>query len=175
MTLKDLVLKALEGIDVEDLLNEDAATAKEKNEDAARILEEKRRKDRERQQRHRANKKETEAKEEPAMNEPEEDYAAKYADKSAVELFKLCKARKMSTVEQRKPQKYYIDMLVEQDHKEAAAKAEQEALEDDGWGEDEEEAEEKPAKKSPAKKASKTAKKADPEPAEDDDDGEWEI
>lgn len=98
-----------------------------------------------------------------------EESGDEYEGKSAVELYKLCKQRKIKA-EQKKPAKYYIGLLKKADE-EAAAEAE----EDEEWDDDEEEA---PAKKAPAKKApakvKKAAKKAEPEEADDDDD-EWEI
>lgn len=98
-----------------------------------------------------------------------EESGDEYEGKSAVELYKLCKQRKIKA-EQKKPAKYYIGLLKKADE-EAAAEAE----EDEEWDDDEEEA---PAKKAPAKKApakvKKAAKKAEPEEADDDDD-EWDI
>lgn len=98
-----------------------------------------------------------------------EESGDEYEGKSAVELYKLCKQRKIKA-EQKKSAKYYIGLLKKADE-EAAAEAE----EDEEWDDDEEEA---PAKKAPAKKApakvKKAAKKAEPEEADDDDD-EWEI
>lgn len=103
-----------------------------------------------------------------------EESGDEYEGKSAVELYKLCKQRKIKA-EQKKPAKYYIGLLKKADE-EAAAEAEaDDAEEDEEWDDDEEEA---PAKKAPAKKApakvKKAAKKAEPEEADDDDD-EWEI
>lgn len=101
-----------------------------------------------------------------------------YEGKSAVELYKLCKQRKIKA-EQKKPAKYYVGLLKKAD--EAAAAEEAEAEEDEEW-DDEDEAPKKSAKKAPAKKAEKkapakkAAKKAEPEEADDDDDDdEWEI
>lgn len=106
-----------------------------------------------------------------------EESGDEYEGKSAVELYKLCKQRKIKA-EQKKPAKYYIGLLKKADE-EAAAEAEaDDAEEDEEWDDDEEEAPKKSAKKAPAKKApangKKTAKKAEPEEADDDDD-EWEI
>jgi hypothetical protein len=112
--------------------------------------------------------------------QPEEDETeeSKYEGKSAVELYKLCKTRKLK-VEQKKPVKYYIAELEKADAAEEKAKAaktkakKKEAEEDEAEWDDEEEDE---APKKPAKKASKPAKKAaKEEEADDDDDDEWEI
>lgn len=112
-----------------------------------------------------------------------EESGDEYEGKSAVELYKLCKQRKIKA-EQKKPAKYYIGILKKADE-EAAAEAEvDDAEEDEEWDDDEEEAPKKSAKKAPAKKApakgKKAAKKAEPEEADDDadaddDDDEWEI
>lgn len=112
-----------------------------------------------------------------------EESGDEYEGKSAVELYKLCKQRKIKA-EQKKPAKYYIGLLKKADE-EAAAEAEaDDAEEDEEWDDDEEEAPKKSAKKAPAKKApakgKKVAKKAEPEEADDDadaddDDDEWEI
>lgn len=114
----------------------------------------------------------------------EDDTDDGYEGKSAVELYKLCKQRKIKA-EQKKPAKYYIGLLKKADE-EAAAEAEAEdAEEDEEWDDEEEEAPKKAAKKAPAKKAAakpakKAAKKSEPEDADDedaddDDDEEWEI
>lgn len=112
-----------------------------------------------------------------------EESGDEYDGKSAVELYKLCKQRKIKA-EQKKPAKYYIGLLKKADE-EAAAEAEaDDAEEDEEWDDDEEEAPKKSVKKAPAKKApakgKKAAKKAEPEEADDDadaddDDDEWEI
>lgn len=112
-----------------------------------------------------------------------EESGDEYDGKSAVELYKLCKQRKIKA-EQKKPAKYYIGLLKKADE-EAAAEAEaDDAEEDEEWDDDEEETPKKSAKKAPAKKApakgKKAAKKAEPEEADDDadaddDDDEWEI
>lgn len=114
----------------------------------------------------------------------EDDTDDGYEGKSAVELYKLCKQRKIKA-EQKKPAKYYIGLLKKADE-EAAAEAEaKDAEEDEEWDDEEEEAPKKAAKKAPAKKAAakpakKAAKKSEPEDADDedaddDDDEEWEI
>lgn len=110
-----------------------------------------------------------------------EESGDEYDGKSAVELYKLCKHRKIKA-EQKKPAKYYIGLLKKADE-EAATEAEvDDAEEDEEWDDDEEEAPKKSAKKAPAKKekaapanGKKAAKKAEPEDADDDDDEEWEI
>ncbi len=105
-----------------------------------------------------------------------------YEGKSAVELYKLCKQRKIKA-EQKKPAKYYVGLLKKADEAAAAEAEEAEAEEDEEW-DDEDEAPKKSAKKAPAKKAEKkapakgkkAAKKAEPEDDDaDDDDDEWEI
>lgn len=111
----------------------------------------------------------------------EDDTDDGYEGKSAVELYKLCKQRKIKA-EQKKPANYYIGLLKKADE-EAATEAEvDDADEDEEWDDDEEEAPKKPAKKATAKKekaapanGKKAAKKAEPEDADDDDDEEWEI
>ncbi len=109
-----------------------------------------------------------------------EESGDEYEGKSAVELYKLCKQRKIKA-EQKKPAKYYIGLLKKADE-EAAAEAEADDAEDDEeWDDDEEEAPKKSAKKAPAKKAPAKGKKATKKPEEadeddaDDDDDEWEI
>ena len=101
-----------------------------------------------------------------------------YDGKSAMELFKECKARKIKAVP-KKPAKFYADLLTNDDA--AKAKAEAKATEtksdDDDWGDDDEaettKAEDKKASKATVKgNKAKTAKKAEDE-SEDDDD--WDI
>lgn len=123
------------------------------------------------------------------VNEAEDDAddeepGDEYEGKSAVELYKLCKQRKIKA-EQKKPAKYYIGLLKKADE-EAEAEAEEAEAEDDDeeWDEDETPApkkgrgrpkkSEEPAKK-PAKKAAKKAEPEDDDDADDDDDEEWEI
>lgn len=101
-------------------------------------------------------------------SEDDEDVESKnaYEGKSAMELFKECKARKIKAVP-KKPAKYYIDLLVKDDAAKAEADtAEDDAEEPDDWDDDKEEAK-------PAKKAAKPAKTAKKEEASDDDD--WDI
>lgn len=185
MTLKDVVLEALDRVSEEEIgeiikaLSGNVPTKAADEDAAAEKLEQRRKKDRDRQARYRASKadKETKEAEDQTEEEAEEDFAAKYEDKTAPQLFQLCKARKMKTVEPKRKQRYYIDMLVELDKKEAAEKAKQEAeeaeTEDLDWGDEEEE--EKPAKKDPKPARGRGKKKPDPEPETDEDEGEWDI
>lgn len=83
-----------------------------------------------------------------------------YEGKSAMELFKECKARKIKA-EPKKPAKYYVDLLVKDDAAKAKAT---EAESDEDW--DDEEENEKAAPKTPTKKV-----EAEPE----DDDDDWDI
>ena len=62
--------------------------------------------------------------EEPA-EEPEDDGDGEYAGKNAMELFKICKSRKLKA-QPKKPAKYYIDILEKDD----AAKTEEPAADD---------------------------------------------
>lgn len=109
---------------------------------------------------------------EPEQEQPEDENADaeeekpnKYAGKKAMELYSECKKRGIK-VEPRKPAKYYIDLLEENDNDSAE--------EEDDWGEEVEE--EAPA---PAPKQKKTAKaKAKPAPKKEepeDDDDNWDI
>lgn len=108
-----------------------------------------------------------------------EESGDEYDGKSAVELYKLCKQRKIKA-EQKKPAKYYIGLLKKVDE-EAATEAEVDDVEEDEeWDDDEEETPKKSTKKAPVKKAPAKgkAKKAESEEADDDDaddDDEWEI
>lgn len=104
-----------------------------------------------------------------AEGEPEaETEAGGYETMSALDLYKLCKSRKLKAEQKRSP-KYYIGILEKAD-KEAAAEAE---AEDEDWGDAEEET---PAPKAKADKKAKSTPKAKPaEPEEDDDDGDWDI
>lgn len=114
---------------------------------------------------------------EPEDDDEEEAAADEYTGKSAVELFKLCKQRKVKA-EPKKPAKYYIDLLKKDD----AAKAAEESEDDDEeWDDDEEE--EAPPKKSAKTEAKKGTKAEKPAKGgkkqkaaeEDDEDDEWEI
>lgn len=107
-----------------------------------------------------------------------EDEAADYTGMKAMELYKLCKQRKIKA-EAKKPAKYYIDLLKKADAAEA------EDADDEDWEDDEEQEEEAPKKsakkadkKADKKAVKKTAKKSEPEEDEDDDDDdddEWDI
>lgn len=110
-------------------------------------------------------------------DDEEESESTDYSGMKAMELYKLCKQRKIKA-EAKKPAKYYIDLLKKADAAEA------EDVDDEDWEDDEDEVEEapkKPAKaaKKEAKKpaAKKAAKKSEPEDDEDedDDDDEWDI
>lgn len=112
----------------------------------------------------------TEAGEDEAEEDVAEDEAANpYEGKSAMELFKECKARKIKAAP-KKPAKFYVDLLLKDDEAKAAA-TEDEA--DDDWGDEEEaEAPKKEEKKASKGGKAKTAKKAE---AESDDDDDWDI
>lgn len=118
-----------------------------------------------------------EAEDEDVEDEDEES-ATDYTGMKAMELYKLCKQRKIKA-EAKKPAKYYIDLL-----KKADADADEEDADDEDWGDEDDEEEEAPKK--PAKAAKKETKKAAPKKAakksepeddedEDDDDDEWDI
>lgn len=66
--------------------------------------------------------------EEADEDEGEEEEVGKYDGKSAVELFKECKARKIKA-ESKKPAKYYVDLLTKAD----AAKEAEADDDDDDW------------------------------------------
>lgn len=107
----------------------------------------------------------------------EEEAADDYTGKTAIELFKLCKQRKVKA-EPKKPAKYYIDLLKKDD----AAKAAEESEDDDEEWDDDEEEETTPPKKAAKGKTEKTAEKKPAKGAkgkkaaeEDDEDDEWEI
>lgn len=98
-----------------------------------------------------------------------------YEGKSAMELFKECKARKIK-VAPKKPAKFYADLLIKDD----AAKAEDteaESEEDDDWGDEEAEAPKKEDKKAAPKATAKggKAKAAKKTEAESEDDEDWDI
>lgn len=111
--------------------------------------------------------------------EVEEEAENAYKGKSAMELYKLCKSRKIKAAP-KKPAKFYADLLTKDDAKKAKAESKKakEAEDDwDDWGDEEEtETSKKSTKKS--KKAettkAKTTKKAEAE-LEDDDDDDWDI
>lgn len=117
----------------------------------------------------------------PDADEPEEDEEEEstdeYTGKSAVELFKLCKQRKVKA-EPKKPAKYYIDLLKKDD----AAKAAETEDDDEEWDDDEEEETPAPKAKGGKGKTEKAAKAEKPAKGgkkkvaeEDDEDDEWEI
>ena len=93
-----------------------------------------------------------------------------YEGKSAMELFKECKARKIKAAP-KKPAKFYADLLIKDD----AAKAESE--EDDDWGDEEAEVPKKEDKKAAPKASAKggKAKAAKKAEAESEDDEDWDI
>lgn len=96
-----------------------------------------------------------------------------YEGKSAMELFKECKARKIKAAP-KKPAKFYSDLLIKDDAAKAEA-TEAESEEDDDWGDEEAEApkkEDKKASKATAKGGKAKAAKAEAK-AEDDED--WDI
>ena len=94
-----------------------------------------------------------------------------YEGKSAMELFKECKARKIKAAP-KKPAKFYADLLIKDDA--AKAEATEAESEEDDWGDDEEaETPKKEEKKATAKGGkAKDAKKAE---VESDDDEDWDI
>ena len=100
-----------------------------------------------------------------------------YEGKSAMELFKECKARKIKVVP-KKPAKFYADLLIKDDAAKAnATEAEAESDEDDDWGDEEAEAPKKEDKKAAPKESAKggkdkATKKAE---AESEDDEDWDI
>ena len=113
----------------------------------------------------------TEAEAEDAETEDDATEANPYEGKSAIELFKECKARKIKAAP-KKPAKFYADLLIKDDAAKAEA-TEAESEEDDDWGEEEaDEATEVPDKKADKKAASK--KEAKKEETTDDDD-DWDI
>lgn len=90
-----------------------------------------------------------------------------YEGKSAMELFKECKARKIKAAP-KKPAKFYADLLIKDDAAKAEA-TEAESEEDDDWGDEEAEAPKK-EKKAPDKKPAKKAAAKD-----EDEDDDWDI
>lgn len=98
-----------------------------------------------------------------------------YEGKSAMELFKECKARKIKAAP-KKPAKFYADLLIKDDAAKAEA-TEAESEEDDDWGDEEVEAPKKEDKKAAPKASAKggKAKAAKKAEAESDDDEDWDI
>lgn len=118
---------------------------------------------------------EAEAEAEDAEADDDATEANPYEGKSAMELFKECKARKIKAAP-KKPAKFYADLLIKDDAAKAEA-TEAESEEDDDWGNEEAEAPKKEDKKAAPKTAAKggkakAAKKAD---AESEDDEDWDI
>ncbi|MFW5477366.1 MAG: hypothetical protein ACOCO9_00630 [Segatella copri] len=113
----------------------------------------------------------TEAEAEDAEAEDDAAEANPYEGKSAMELFKECKARKIKAVP-KKPAKFYADLLIKDDAAKVKA-TEAESKEDDDWGDKEAEASKKEDKKAAPKGGkAKAAKKAE---AESEDDEDWDI
>ena len=109
----------------------------------------------------------TEAEAEDAEAEDDATEANPYEGKSAMELFKECKARKIKAVP-KKPAKFYADLLIKDDAVKVEA-TEVESEEDDDWGDEEAEAPKK-EKKAPDKKPAKKAAAKD-----EDEDDDWDI
>lgn len=109
--------------------------------------------------------------------EDEDDVAEEqvsYEGMSAVELYKLCKSRKIKA-DPKKPAKYYIGLLKKAD--EAAAQAEDDA-EDEDWDDEEEEApapKVKGGSKSDKPATKPTTKGKASKPAKEEDDEDWDI
>lgn len=108
----------------------------------------------------------TKAEAEDIEAEDEDDVAETnpYEGKSAMELFKECKARKIKAVP-KKPAKFYVDLLLKDD----ATKAAEAESEDDDWGDEKAKAPKKEDKKAAPKAAAKKAE------AESEDDDDWDI
>lgn len=153
--------------DVEEATDEVAEAQEDENKE-----DRKRRIDRERQQRKREKDRAVKEAEEASEGE-DEPTTGKYDEIGAVELFKICKKRGL-TVQPKKAQRYYIDILEAADQEEAKKNEEPEEDEED-WGDDDEPKKEEKSSKtrkgSSAKKSS--AKKPDPEPEDDEED--WNI
>ena len=116
----------------------------------------------------------TEAEAEDAEAEDDATEANPYEGKSAMELFKECKARKIKAAP-KKPAKFYADLLIKDDAAKAEA-TEAESEEDDDWGDEEAEAPKKEDKKAAPKASAKggKAKAAKKDETESDDD-DWDI
>lgn len=110
---------------------------------------------------------EVEEAEEDGWEDEAEEVKDPYEGKTAVELFKMCKSRKIKA-QAKKSTKYYVDLLKKAD-------AAEEESDDEDW----EELEEEPVKtpKKQTKKPAKTKKNVEPEPEDDDDDDDddWDI
>lgn len=111
---------------------------------------------------------------EDAEAEDDATEANPYEGKSAMELFKECKARKIK-VAPKKPAKFYADLLIKDDA--AKAEATEAESEDDDWGDEEAEAPKKEDKKAAPKASAKggKAKAAKKAEAESEDDDDWDI
>lgn len=107
--------------------------------------------------------------------ETEDVEANSYEGKSAMELFKECKARKIKAAP-KKPAKFYADLLIKDDAAKAEA-TEAESEEDDDWGDEEAETPKKEDKKAAPKASAKggKAKAAKKAEAESEDDEDWDI
>lgn len=112
---------------------------------------------------------------EDAEAEDDATEANPYEGKSAMELFKECKARKIKAAP-KKPAKFYADLLIKDDAAKAEA-TEAESEEDDDWGDEEVEAPKKEDKKAAPKASAKggKAKAAKKAEAESEDDEDWDI
>ena len=117
----------------------------------------------------------TEAEAEDAEAEDDATEANPYEGKSAMELFKECKARKIKAAP-KKPAKFYADLLIKDDAAKAEA-TEAESEEDDDWGDEEAEAPKKEDKKAAPKASAKggKAKATKKAEAESEDDEDWDI
>ena len=116
----------------------------------------------------------TEAEAEDAEAEDDATEANPYEGKSAMELFKECKARKIKAAP-KKPAKFYADLLIKDDAAKAEA-TEAESEEDDDWGDEEAEAPEKEDKKTAPKASAKGGKaKAAKKVETESDDDDWDI
>lgn len=117
----------------------------------------------------------TEAEAEDAEAEDDATEANPYEGKSAMELFKECKARKIKAAP-KKPAKFYADLLIKDDAAKAEA-TEAESEEDDDWGNEEAEAPKKEDKKAAPKASAKggKAKATKKAEAESEDDDDWDI
>lgn len=115
---------------------------------------------------------ETEAKDVEAEDDATETNP--YEGKSAMELFKECKARNIKAAP-KKPAKFYADLLSKDDAAKAKG-AEAESEEDDDWGDEEAKAPKKEDKKESKAAAkggkAKVAKKVE---TESEDDEDWDI
>ena len=116
----------------------------------------------------------TEAEAEDAEAEDDATEANPYEGKSAMELFKECKARKIKAAP-KKPAKFYADLLIKDDA--AKAEATEDESEEDDWGDEEDETPKKEDKKATPKAPAKSgkAKAAKKDKTESEDDEDWDI